>query len=139
MQERGGCWEQGQSGPQALLTGRGEGLPWRSGIEGQECDLDESVSYPGEGGMLAGLTSTKIQHQAARAGWAEEPTEPERLGDASVGAGAPGAGMYVRCSAGVRPVGQCQVVLRIMTSQIFLFRKTQAWDHTALAGLQPKS
>ena len=72
----------------------------------------------------------------------EECSRYEELRKASVGAGAwVGAwvGMGLGCSAGVSPTGCCQLGLRIFTSQVFLFRKTQGWDRTALAGFQPKS
>lgn len=43
---------------------------------------------------------------------------------------------------GTTAIGCCQLVVKILTSQVFLFRKTQAlagFAKTALAGFQPKS
>lgn len=68
----------------------------------------------------------------------EECCRYEELRKANMGAGA-WVGVGLGCSAGLSPTGCCQLGLRIFTSQVFLFRKTQGWDPTALAGFQPKS
>ena len=76
-----------------------------------------------------------------KSGKGEQPSQCEELRKAKVGLGHGSGGGVMRlgCSVGVSSAVHCQPVVRILTSPVFLFRKTQGWDQTALAGFQPKS